>query len=801
VQDAKIPAMGSVIYHFSRFSLNPLARELRQDGQLVALSASAFDCLVYLIEHRERPVGRDELISAVWGRADVSDSLLAQTIVRLRRALGDAGNEQHSIKTIARIGYRWMLETNTVEHPSASVFADTPATTVDVPENSDEVETLPTTERRVRNLLYRWRRVAAASLLIIASITGYIAWRAFHTGSSQASIHFDRSSAAVLPADVHAPEDWNWLHFGLMDLISNRLRDARVPTETSQAVLELLRDDTGAPGEELPSRVEFALVIRPKVTLDGENWLVHLDARGQDGRSWKAESSSTDVLKAVRGASDVLLAELGYGVKGHDASDAAISRSEYMQHINAARLAGQPAAARALLEKVPAELRNVPEMAYVSASLDCDEGNGAACKQGMLDLLKRAEVVQTPFLHGEVLTSLGLIYQQEGDLAKAMATLTDAVHILQGHDNEALATTLLDRSYVEQALWRLEDATADLGRARVTYALAGDAVGAAKADFEMGLLVERRAQPDAAISLLQRAYDQFQRMGMRSMLPSVMDGLADVQKMLLRFSDELATTDRFWPLDTHDLGFMDRQMRRELTMVRAIALADNGRTTEATMLAEGLLRDAGPRDDAALLAETNKLLAEIALNLGEDDRASSLAAKALTTDLQADDQRDYASVWLTRITALLRSGHVDDVRREAAAMGEWRNHLSFQDDWVDVYVTRAKAAALWSAGNRDGAIAQLKLAMGMAEKLGVPELVVSSGEAYGAALLDVGQVDQAMAVSGRMSIWNNTDWRAAWLEACVYRALGQMDSWNHARASTQHLAGDRPLPEFSARLK
>src|SRR5579859_4867412 len=116
--------MGNSVFYFDDFCLNPLARELNRNGEPVALAASAFDCLVYLIEHRERPVGKDELISAVWGRTDVSDNLLAQTIVRLRRSLGDAGNEQRCIRTIPRVGYRWMLDTEVVVQDSVATLAE-----------------------------------------------------------------------------------------------------------------------------------------------------------------------------------------------------------------------------------------------------------------------------------------------------------------------------------------------------------------------------------------------------------------------------------------------------------------------------------------------------------------------------------------------------------------------------------------------------------------------------------------------------------------------------------------------------
>ena len=102
--------MSHPVYHFGDCRVDPLARELHRDGTLLALSPKVFDCLVYLIEHRDRAVGRDELIAAVWGKADVSDTLLGQTLLKARRAVGDDGNEQNAIRTIPRFGYRWVRE-------------------------------------------------------------------------------------------------------------------------------------------------------------------------------------------------------------------------------------------------------------------------------------------------------------------------------------------------------------------------------------------------------------------------------------------------------------------------------------------------------------------------------------------------------------------------------------------------------------------------------------------------------------------------------------------------------------------
>ena len=102
--------MGTRHYRFGRFRLNPQARELFDGAERVNLPVSTIDSLIYLIEHRDRPVGRDELAAAVWGRVDVSEVSLSHAIMRLRRLLGDTGNEQRVIRTVPRLGYRWVMD-------------------------------------------------------------------------------------------------------------------------------------------------------------------------------------------------------------------------------------------------------------------------------------------------------------------------------------------------------------------------------------------------------------------------------------------------------------------------------------------------------------------------------------------------------------------------------------------------------------------------------------------------------------------------------------------------------------------
>lgn len=107
-------------YRFQEFEIDPPSRDLLRDGERVALPPKSFDCLAYLVMHRDRAVGRDELIAAVWGRVEVTDMVVAQTMLRARKALGDSGALQRAIRTVPRFGYQWIAPVLELGSASAS---------------------------------------------------------------------------------------------------------------------------------------------------------------------------------------------------------------------------------------------------------------------------------------------------------------------------------------------------------------------------------------------------------------------------------------------------------------------------------------------------------------------------------------------------------------------------------------------------------------------------------------------------------------------------------------------------------
>jgi DNA-binding winged helix-turn-helix (wHTH) protein len=84
-----------------------------------------FDLLTYLVRNRDRVVSKEDLIASVWGGRIVSDSTLTSRINAARKAVGDSGEEQKLIRTIARKGLRFVgaVSTRSNGDAPASAFA------------------------------------------------------------------------------------------------------------------------------------------------------------------------------------------------------------------------------------------------------------------------------------------------------------------------------------------------------------------------------------------------------------------------------------------------------------------------------------------------------------------------------------------------------------------------------------------------------------------------------------------------------------------------------------------------------
>jgi TolB-like protein/DNA-binding winged helix-turn-helix (wHTH) protein len=119
------------VYRFGQFALDSRKRTLSRADSPVALTAKAFDVLLFLAQNPNRLVTKEELLKAVWGDTFVEEGNLTQYISHLRKALGAAAEDARLIVTIARKGYQFTAEVTVAEAADAAKQAAVQVSTAD----------------------------------------------------------------------------------------------------------------------------------------------------------------------------------------------------------------------------------------------------------------------------------------------------------------------------------------------------------------------------------------------------------------------------------------------------------------------------------------------------------------------------------------------------------------------------------------------------------------------------------------------------------------------------------------------
>lgn len=776
----------SLSYRFGEFRLCVASRELLHFDRPVALSSRVFDCLLYLIEHRDRAVGRDELVAAVWGRVDVSDAQLGQIVLRVRRAVDDDGNEQRAIRTMPKFGYHWIADTrvDTDEnvHAQRSVAAAPLAAGTDP---GIAVAPALRAQHRPRHFVF----VLLLSLSAAAAIAAVL-W----SDERAPRVVQDASAVVVLPVDVSAGSDEAWLRLGAMDAIAGRLRAAGLRVPTSETVLAVLGAADVAAGTDAATTVHRALdpglIVHGTLERTPRGWRLRLDSvAGGDaeegaGESPQVEADAIEPLIAVRLATNRLLAQLGRTPPLIDETDPQLE--ETVQRVEAAMLGNQLEVARAILQNAPALDRAQPELRFWLARVALRAGHADEVKSELEALLGDESVSGNPLLHARILIGLGVVNINATRYADAERVLSEAITALNGLPYPLDRSQALgNRAAARAALGRGEDALADLATARVEIEQAGDVMGLARLDMIEGTFEAKRGRVDRAVPLLQRATAAFARLDAVDERVLTTATLVASQLQQIDYAGALASSDRAWALKVR---VADPELLSLLLSSRAGVLLALGRRTETdALLKEIESRPLRAKDEFVGLAD----LVRARLAFDRADMAEAVTRADATLQRLVDPE--YATV--RAHLQLLRQRALAAMEREAPTATEQMldDPISTVGDVQPALLVAAAERAL-QRGDDEAAERDFRAALARADAGGDAEDVIEAAASYGRWLLSRGRTDDAVPVIGRTAAWAERDFRCALLAAELYHALGRFGPWSSALAKAEQLAGERTIP-------
>ncbi|MBN2093181.1 winged helix-turn-helix domain-containing protein [candidate division KSB1 bacterium] len=105
------------IFRFDRFTLDVKDHRLLAGDREIFLRPKAFETLLYLIQQHGHLVTKDDLLDHIWSGIIVSETTLTHCIEEVRKALGDNARHPQYLKTIPRVGYKFIALVEEIDFP------------------------------------------------------------------------------------------------------------------------------------------------------------------------------------------------------------------------------------------------------------------------------------------------------------------------------------------------------------------------------------------------------------------------------------------------------------------------------------------------------------------------------------------------------------------------------------------------------------------------------------------------------------------------------------------------------------
>jgi tetratricopeptide (TPR) repeat protein/DNA-binding winged helix-turn-helix (wHTH) protein len=327
------------IYRSADFEIDPGLAAIRRGDEVLYLRPKTFQVLLYLLENRHRLVGKEELIESIWGGLAITDDTLVQSIVAIRRVLGDDPRRPQWVKTIPKTGYRFIGPIEEIR-PGAEVSLEVTEVTTIETVIEEEVEeayfTTPALQPPPDLPSYRRYLPAVLAVLAVAVLIFSGIWKWSENRSavepslnpqpgkrSIAVLHFENQSGNA---------DLDWLREGLSDMLITGLSRSRQLMVLSRPQLAVLLDRIGHTGGDvirldegldIARRSQAEMIVIGSFARLGERIRVDIHCHdGRNGQMQMAESLTVEHPEELLSRIDLLSLKLATQLGGSQAHSA-----------------------------------------------------------------------------------------------------------------------------------------------------------------------------------------------------------------------------------------------------------------------------------------------------------------------------------------------------------------------------------------------------------------------------------------------------------------------------------------------
>ncbi len=320
-----LPASTQDRLAFGPFEIEPETGRLYRAGQVIPLAPKPFETLLYLARRPGRVVAKGELIHALWPDTFVTEDVLVQSMVEVRRALGDHAKTPRYVQTLPRRGYQFLESVSEVRQaadslsaaPTPPSFAPTPvslladdaiplalptaAAPIALPvrpatqpapappappaaeglPKREPVAVAPHVDARDAWSVRPRVVVGAVALVLLLALGLWTAQRARRAPALVSSEPAEVGALVVLPLEVEEPTPQSaWLRQGLAEMIQSQLGQTPGVHVVARHRLSAALAEAGvaeSPAASNAKGIEIARRLRAKTLISGS--FVRIDER------------------------------------------------------------------------------------------------------------------------------------------------------------------------------------------------------------------------------------------------------------------------------------------------------------------------------------------------------------------------------------------------------------------------------------------------------------------------------------------------------------------------------------------